>query len=115
MLRIMRKQIVAMYSPIHFLIDEIDDLKLLKKIVNINFLSLILNFFNQIFECFVMTFNMFSFTSNIVIGGILSFLDFSVVIIISVKNYINLNIKQSNKIVYNANASIKKEFLKEIS
>ena len=62
-----------------------------------------------------MTFNMFSFTSNIVIGGILSFLVFSVIIFITVKNYINLNIKQSNKIVYNANASIKKEFLKEFS
>jgi hypothetical protein len=56
---------------------------------------------------------MFSFTSKIVIGGTLSFLVFSVIIFITVKNYINLNIKQSNKIVYNANASIKKEFLKE--
>jgi hypothetical protein len=62
-----------------------------------------------------MTFNMFSFTSKIVIGGILSFLVFSVIIFITVKNYINLNIKQSNKIVYNANASIKKEFLKKFS
>ena len=62
-----------------------------------------------------MTFNMFSFTSKIVIGGTLSFLVFSVIIFITVKNYINLNIKQSNKIVYNANASIKKEFLKAFS
>ena len=86
-----------------------------KKIVNINFLSLILNYFNQIFECFVMSFNMFSLTSKIVIGGILSFLVFSVIIFFTVKNYINLNIKQSNKIVYNANASIKNTFLKEFS
>ena len=62
-----------------------------------------------------MSFNMFSFTSKIVIGGILSFLVFSVIIFFTVKNYINLNIKQSNKIVYNANASIEKEFLKEFS
>ena len=62
-----------------------------------------------------MSFNMFSFTSKIVIGGILSFLVFSVIIFFTVKNYINLNIKQSNKIVYNANASIKNTFLKEFS
>jgi hypothetical protein len=58
---------------------------------------------------------MFSFTSKIVIGGIFSFLVFSVIIFITVKNYINLNIKQSNKIYYISNASIKKEFLKEFS
>jgi hypothetical protein len=84
-----------------------------KKIVNINFLSLILNYLNRILECIILNFNKFFYTSKIVISGISGLMVISVIIFFTVKSYINLNIQQSNKIVYHANTSIKNTLMQK--
>jgi len=60
-----------------------------------------------------LNFNNFSFTSKIVIIGISGLMVISVIIFFTVKSYINLNIQQSNKIVYHANTSIKNTLMQK--
>ena len=60
-----------------------------KKHVNINLLSLVLNYFFQILECLKKTLNSFSFTSKLVCAtGCVAFA-LSIIIIHSIKPYLN--------------------------
>ena len=53
------------------------------------------------------------YMNKIVIFGISCLMVISVIIFFTVKSYINLNIQQSNKIVYHANTSIKNTLMQK--